>query len=206
MISLALALLLGCPAERLGVELPTRGVEALSENDLQRDTRILAGAAGEDRRRKLHQRLREMHLVTVFPRGWRAEGIGSCGLRAGRREGPAVLVAAVDDGETVEGGAAPLAALISLAKVTDLGEPLDRPWLYCALEPGGLESLTADPPVAIERGVVMGPLADGPFAVGEGTIRPVTSLQPDLSRGASGLDYRVFRERVAEIHALTRER
>ena len=205
MIAAVLLGLLACPAEQLGVDLPARGVEALSQSDLQRDTRALVRATGGERLDVLHRRLREMHLDPAFPGGWRAEGIGSCGLRPGRREVPAVLVAALDDRRSVTGGAAPAAALISLAKVTDLGRPLDRPWLYCDLEPGGLEILLADPPLPIGRGVVMGPLGDGPFAVGEGTIRSVAATDSDRSLGASGLDYRVFRDRVAAIHALSRQ-
>ncbi len=205
MIAALLLGLLACPAEQLGVDLPARGVEALSQSDLQRDTRILARATGGERLEALHRRLGEMHLEPAFPGGWRAEGLGSCGLRPGRREAPAVLVAALDDARSVTGGAAPAAALISLAKVTDLGGPLDRPWLYCDLVPGGLEVLLADPPLPIGRGVVLGPLGDGPFELGAGPIRSVISPGADPDLRAGGLDYRVFRDRVAAIHALSRQ-
>ena len=200
--------LTGCPAEMLGVELPESGVAALSESDLQRDTRMLSEVSGEARLERLHRRLQEMRLAPAFGRRWRS-GEASCGLREGRSDGPAVLIVAVDDAAGVESGAVPAAALISLAKITDLSEPAEG-WLYCDVSPAGLDELLAAPPVAVGRALVIGPLGDGPFEVSQGelsqgevTRASVAASEP--GRTADSLDFRALRERVEGLHRLSRQ-
>lgn len=196
-------LLAGCPAEMLGVELPAAGVAALSEMDLQRDTRMLSEVTGDDRLERLHRRFEEMRLKPAFGRDWR-DGDVSCGVRAGRGEG-AVLIVAVDDGATVQGGAVPAAALISLAKVTDLAETSAHAWIYCDAPESALAGLTAKPPLPIDAGLVMGPLSDGPFEVQRDSMVRVATPSADLTATADGLDYRALRDRTEALVRLSRE-
>ena len=202
-LALGCLLLAGCPAEMLGVELPESGVAALSESDLQRDTRMLSEVRGEARQERLHRRLQEMRLSPAFGRRW-ASGEASCGLREGRGDGPAVMIVAVDDGEGVETGAVPAAALISLAKITDLSEPTEG-WLYCDVSPAGLDALLAAPPVAVGRALVIGPLGDGAFAIARGEVIRASVAAPDPNRTADSLDFRALRDRVEGLHRLSRE-
>jgi hypothetical protein len=90
-----LLILLGCPAEQLGIELPPGGAEAISPEDLRRDHAILA----RDGARGFADRMRQMH----------AEVDGACAVRPG--SGRELRFVATD----------PLsqAALISLAKAAD---------------------------------------------------------------------------------------
>jgi len=202
-LGLAGLALAGCPAEMLGVTLPETGVAALSESDLQRDTRMFSEVAGSERLERVHRRFREMRLAPISGRDWRV-GEASCGLREGRGAGPAVLIVAVDDGVTVEGGAVPAAALVSLAKITDLSEPAES-WVYCAVTPAGLDALLASPPLSTGRVLVLGPLSDGAFAVTRGEETRAAVAAPDRARTADGLDYRALRDRVEGLHRLSRE-
>ena len=183
------------------MELPETGAAALSEGDLQRDTRRLSEVSGEAREERLHRRFQEMRLSPVFGRRWSADGV-SCGLREGG-DAPAVVIIAIDDRSSVIGGAAPAAALISLAKVTDHARPAE-PWLYCDVTPEALAGLVAAPPVSAGRVVVLGPLDDGPFEVTRSEVIAVAATDRS-ERTADGLDYRAMRERLERLHRLTRE-
>ncbi len=194
-----LLLLLACllPAERLGVTLPASGLEALTEADLQRDTTRLAEASGAERQRRLARRFEEMRLKPAFPEGWRREGLGSCGLRQGRAP-EIVLIAASDDGESVSDGAAPVAALISLAKLTDQAEPPPQGRVYCALE-GELAALEAA--LSPVRTLHIGRLHHEGFEVSErGGVTEVRS--EGAVAAAEEVDFRALKARVRELHEL----
>ncbi|GEM_PF-5739355 len=119
------------PAERMGVELPKAGgVEALSMEDLKRDTWRLVEPALEGRGfgtpgysegvRRVVQRFEEMSLHGAFPDGFThpaGPGTAVCGRHDG--DGPVHALFAHDDGSGVAGGALPAALTISLAKVSD---------------------------------------------------------------------------------------
>lgn len=89
--------LLGCPAEDLGIELPPGGVDAIGQEDLRRDVRIVA-EQGED---GFFVRMDQMH----------ARRDGDCAVRGDGE--PLRLVAGDTYGR---------AALISLAKGLDTAE------------------------------------------------------------------------------------
>lgn len=126
-----LALLVGCKAESLGVEVPRGGPEAISVEDLQRDAFALRGPEGTrapgtpgHRAASGHfaQRLQQMRMVPGFGRGWQApldgDGVLVCGQKDGAGQG-SVVVLAVDPGDAGVRGPVDLAALISLAKAYD---------------------------------------------------------------------------------------
>ena len=199
--------ILGCPAEQLGVEIPPRGVAALSVQDLSRDTRLLFEAPIAGRSKRIGRRLDAMSLDPAFSEGFTRAEIGTCGIARG---GPSsgALVAALDDGESVVGGAASVAALISLAKVNDVGHPPAGDLIFCALEPTfGLERLLADPPVPFETATVITSLSDGGMSVSRspGAVAVTTVASDGGEKTVEGLDYRRLLERVEAVHRLQRE-
>lgn len=104
-------MLIACPADRLGVELPAGGPDAISAEDLQRDSYSLSREA--DPGAVFARRLDQMHLPA------RDKGEGRvCALRGGEGA-PRVVVAPwpTNPGEAAQG-----AVLISLAKGWD-GQP-----------------------------------------------------------------------------------
>ncbi len=146
--SLLVALgLLGCPAERLGVPLPPRGEQAISQEDLQRDAWRLTypeRVEGIDSAAQhLELRLRQMGLEPGFPNGYVRQqegGVDVCGLAPGHAD-ERLIVLAPAQGHGVARGAGPQAVLISLAKsIHGLGTPL-RSILFCygAIDTGETE-------------------------------------------------------------------
>ncbi len=133
-------LLVGCPAERLGVPVPPRGAQAIHQEDLQRDMFHLLEAGPAHRRHPdavawVTQRLDEMRLEPVEVS---VEGV-VCGLRQGRTEG-VLLVLSQPAPFDASRAALPDAALISLAKSTDgLPEPR-RSLLFCTSPQGGFQA------------------------------------------------------------------
>lgn len=131
-LTLAALLLTGCPAERLGVPVPTRGMEALSQEDLQRDVFHLLEPGDAHRRHQdaaawVAQRFEQMKLEPIpVP----VEG-AVCGLRRGASE-PVLLFLAQPNSAGAEQSALPDAALISLAKSTDGLGPPRRGLLFCS--------------------------------------------------------------------------
>jgi hypothetical protein len=129
-------IVLGCPAEQLGIELPPAGAGSIGMEDLLRDTR---GVASGDWRPFVSRRFEEMHLDVV-------EGASVCGTR-GRGEPRAFRVA-------VPGGvdeAAAVAVLISLAKAADTAE-----------SPGAWRFCVGDDPAATGS-IALGPFPPGPL-------------------------------------------
>lgn len=166
-------LLLGCPAEQLGIELPPGGEAAIHQEDLQRDVRGLTGA---DPGEWFARRMAQMGLEVRRDRGW------VCGeTNAPARAWLAPWPGSVDD-------AAAGAALISVAKGWDtLGEA--APAAYCVAEP------TASVPYTVVWN--LGPLAPGPLE-----RAPFRSGTPDPARRFEGLDYRELEGKARELYRL----
>lgn len=117
-----LPLLLGCPAAQLGIELPPEGIEAISAEDLRRDTELLTreGAAG------WLTRMESMH-------GVREPADGRACMRQGSGDPPGILWAPLDlvDGKVPLAQAVDAAALISLAKAWDTMDEKPGARVYC---------------------------------------------------------------------------
>ena len=141
-----LILLLACPAEHLGIELPEGGLQALSEEDLRRDLAMLDGEPA-DRQARIQHRLEQMHTLPGFGSAY-VRGELTCGLVDGAKAAPTVVLA-VDEGHGAARSAAPVAAMISLAKTVDTPERPDRSLLFCAGP--SLESYLAAPPVPADQ-------------------------------------------------------
>ena len=167
-------LLLGCPAEQLGVHIPEGGPDAMSHEDLTRDVHALVklgdrrpGAPGARAGLEIIQRrLGEMKTLPAFGSGYvqqQATGWAVCGQKDGRSD-RAVLIVALDAGDGAGDSAAPTAALISLAKSYDLNQPPPETLIFCAVSAqGGWETLWATPPVpqsTVKTLVVLGPLGE----------------------------------------------
>lgn len=117
-----LTLLLGCPAADLGVELPPEGIDAISAEDLRRDTELFLreGTAA------WLTRMAAMNAVPVV-------GARMCvGQGAGADQEPARWSAAdVSKGTFTLTDAVDAAALVSLAKAWDTLGSKPGPRLYC---------------------------------------------------------------------------
>lgn len=215
----------GCPAEQLGVHVPTGGVQALSQEDLQRDVWLLAQAPPRgpeltDLRGLvvIEQRLGQMKTLPAFGDSMRAlgpPGWAVCGQKDGR-SGDAVLVGAVDAGAGADAGHGVVAALISLAKAFDLNAPPRHTLIFCAWsQVGGLERLRAATPVPWERlrlVVTLGPLGgEGPVQLSEGTLdgRPhlhaTTGARPEHGGPedrVEALHYEAMVGHLRQVHGL----
>jgi hypothetical protein len=189
-VALSLA---GCKAESLGVTVPRGGPDAISMEDLQRDTQLLGGAprdwAG------LEQRLQQMRTLPGFGAAYRLPGASAavvCGQKSGSGD-EIVLVAAEDDGGTE--GAVALAALISLAKAWDVQRPPPKTLLFCAWAgEDGARAFAGAPPAplrAIGAAIRVG---------GDAGALPGLSLQQidigEIPDQPGDVDFRALRERV----------
>ena len=131
-----LLLLFGCPAAQLGIELPPEGIEAISAEDLRRDTELITreGAAG------WQNRMESMHGVAEPAGGGTAAGGGRrlC-MRQGAGEAPGIVWAplGVIDGRVPVAEAVDAAALISLAKAWDTMDEKPGARVYCLGEGDG---------------------------------------------------------------------
>jgi len=179
-------MLVGCPAEKLGVPLPPRGLEAIDQEDLQRDMFQLLGPGGTERSPEAEawvaQRLDEMHLdpVPVDIDG------AVCGLREGRDDGVLLLLAPVTR-TGASRAALPDAALITLAKSTD-GLPRPRRGLLFCSAPlaTGPEARRALP--AHDELVTLSPLSELP---------PAGAPRED---GMEAIDYVQVAIHLREVH------
>ena len=112
---LLLLMLLGCPAERLGIPVPAQGVEAIALEDLRRDTEAWLNAdrvdAG-DRMAFLAERWSQMGLEPMEK--------GRCGQRTAVGGRPDLVGVQIDSDvhDKHRGQAVAVAMGISLAKVT----------------------------------------------------------------------------------------
>jgi hypothetical protein len=206
-----MAVLCGCPAEWLGVPIPPRGVEAISQEDIQRDLFALLEAGPGHRRNPeaatwVAKRLEQMGLELLDTDN---DGL-VCGLREGRQAG--VLLLLSEPGPAGASQAAlPDAQLISLAKsVHGLGRPR-RGLAFCSLP----RSLAGAAPLEAAGGLAL-PLQDRwpieGVAVLGGEPPAGWAPAPDWTRAeSSSLDpeqdgiERMNHERVAEqLRALHR--
>jgi hypothetical protein len=117
-----LTLLLGCPAADLGVELPPEGIDAISAEDLRRDTELFL-------REGTAAWLTRMAAMNAVP----LSGPRVCvGQGAGAESEPARWAATdVSTGKFTLGDAVDAAALVSLAKAWDTLGNKPGPRLYC---------------------------------------------------------------------------
>lgn len=125
-----LLILIACPAEQLGIELPAGGPSSINQEDLKRDVFLLT-KGDVDAGTTFARRMEQMHVDALD----RAEG-RVCGRKTGAVANPRVLVAPwpADVGSAVDA-----AVLISLAKGWDGPEPVPREtWLCLAKEGAAL--------------------------------------------------------------------
>lgn len=110
-----LVILIACPAEQLGIELPEGGEGSISQEDVKRDVWLLAKA--DDAGAAFTKRLGEMHVDATE---------GACG----RRDGPGPARVLVAPWPTDTASRVQAAALISLAKGWDTARgPSRTTWL-----------------------------------------------------------------------------
>ncbi|MCB9777461.1 MAG: hypothetical protein H6742_02730 [Alphaproteobacteria bacterium] len=205
----AALLLLGCPAEDLGVELPKGGPQSVSAEDLQRDAWAIqkAGRPG-DAAGHVAKRLAQMRLLPGFGSTWVGADPGTavvCGRKDGQGAPGALIVAEGDPAST--DGQVVWAALISLGKATDLPTPPARGlWLCATPDAAATAALLAAPPTPLAGvdvmvlGALSGPSLDAAPAV-RGSV-PVTALaaaEPGV--GALGeVDMRRVVGHVVAVH------
>ncbi|MDP6932833.1 MAG: hypothetical protein QGG40_07940 [Myxococcota bacterium] len=223
------ALLLGCKAETLGVDVPRGGPDEISVEDLQRDvwslTRnpgegdsLLSGSHTSTHSRTVQTRLQQMHTLPAFDDSYALEQAGGgewiCGLKDGR-SGKGVVVVAPSVGTRASTGAAPLASLISLAKAFDSPRPPHHSLVLCAAPSEDLETWWSRPALPASETLalfVLGPL-DGE-QLREETLpagpEGVTITRLHTGRRAihgtsedtlDRIDYRAIRARLGEVHA-----
>lgn len=213
-LGLVLACLVACPAEQLGVELPRGGPDAISQEDLRRDSWLLAqasaGAASPAQAGAVvAQRLSQMRLLPAFGGEWTrtsAGGLAICGRKDGADKS-VLLVVAQGDPATVD-GALSWAGLVSLAKGWDqpgqprktrilcaITRPLDGAW------PPPWLPVPADQVAAV---AYLSSIAGAPLVVeGPRGTPPALSLRTggDAPTDAGGIDYRVVEGTVGQILA-----
>ena len=119
-----LLLLLACPAADLGIELPPEGIDAISAEDLRRDTEMMLREGGTG----WVSRMEAMHGVHDAP----AEASARVCMRQGAGEA-SILWAPLDlvDGKVQLGQAVDAAALISLGKAWDTLDEKPGARIYC---------------------------------------------------------------------------
>ncbi len=219
--------LVGCKAETLGVELPRGGPDAVSVEDLQRDTFSLttpdgARLPGEPGHRAavghFGQRLQQMKLLPGFGAEWQRAlpdgGVLVCGRKDGAAE-RAVLVLAMDPGIGVRAGPVQLAAAVSLAKAFDTPRPPAASLVVCGQfagpGPARLDAAaplprdTVQQPVFLLTGFGGDPQADGDPALGlpggwSATPWPGGTADPAAADAHDQVDYRLVAAQVKRLH------
>lgn len=124
------SMLIACPADRLGIELPAGGVDTISAEDLQRDTYALSRADANPGA-VFERRLEQMNLP--------ASDKGTdhvCALRAGEGRPRVVTAPWPTAGVSFVTDAASAAVLVSLAKGWDGQPPAGRPTWVCLAKAG----------------------------------------------------------------------
>ncbi|MES2640570.1 MAG: hypothetical protein V4850_13840 [Myxococcota bacterium] len=124
------SMLIACPADRLGIELPAGGVETISAEDLQRDTYALSRAdtnPGDVFKRRLGQ----MNLPASDEGADRV-----CALHPGEGRPRVVAAPWPTPGLSFVTDAASAAVLVSLAKGWDGQPPAGRPTWVCLAKAG----------------------------------------------------------------------
>jgi hypothetical protein len=199
--------LAGCKAESLGVEVPKGGAEAISMEDLRRDSFILEAnkkgrSAGEPRPaagwQGLSDRLAQMKTLPAFGRSFRATGDPAvvCSEKRGA-VGDVVLVTAEDDPTDPGRSTAAMAMLISLAKAWDTRSPPPRTILFCAWDgPEGFAAFSSQPPVPLNK-VQAAVSVGGPSRSAGGVEWTVAPLA--FSGAVGGLDFKAVHQRTLEV-------
>lgn len=125
MTFLLLSMLVGCPAESLGVRVPTSGLKAVTAEDLRRDAESISRSDANPAA-LFKRRLEEMELAPTEVTGDRV-----CARRAGEGK-PRLLVASWPvAGPAQAENAATAAVLISIAKGWHGKSPTGRPTWVC---------------------------------------------------------------------------
>lgn len=206
-LALAALLLAGCPAEQLGVPVPPRGLEAINQEDLQRDLYHLLEAGPEHERSPeagawVAERFEQMHLEPVpLP----LEG-AVCGLRPGRGDG-SLLVLSQPAPAGASRAALPDAAVISLAKSTD-GLPTPRRGImFCSVPQGGFGVFWGvlthpDELVFIHRigGEILS-IESQEWEVPSTAVRTIDGPAFGEEDGMESLNYVLVAEHLREVHA-----
>jgi hypothetical protein len=219
LLLLGLALLAGCPAERLGVPVPPRGERAINQEDVQRDLHRLLQPelfeGVENAPSWVAQRLGTMRLTPAFGRAWSpaSEPELVCGLLKGDDDRAGIVAIFSSPGPAgAELAALPDAALISLAKSADgLGAPR-RTMLFCRAPAPSQAALASSPPLPWERVEevhLLGPLG-GPelraesdaFGPLEATLHSTgpSPIQGSPQDGMERLDHRMIEGHLRSLH------
>ena len=223
---IALFLLLACPAEQLGVTLPAGGVEAMSNEDLQRDVWSLSRGEMEDRQvgslgherglERIGERLRQMHtLPAVGDSGLQrvGEGFNLCTVQKGKSQ-EHLLLSTTDQGVGAFESASGVAALIALAKTFDGAQRPQHSVLFCVFAgENGRNHFLQNPVVpqnSIREWIEIGPLGS-PGSVEQVSTDtsvqfrspiPTEEKRPGL---AQDLDFRILLEQLREVHVAVDE-
>lgn len=203
-------LLCACKAEDLGVELPRGGAEAISQEDLRRDSwRIAEQSTSALAAGAVAERLGQMKTHPAFGGEWMSrpgEGLAVCARKEGK-EKQAVLVLALGPADQPEGAIA-WAALISLAKGLDERQPPARTVLLCAVtDEATATALLLAPPLPVEqlgRRIRLGPLGGSELRQEAGqswTWFHASGAPPTLGE----VDYRVVEAQVRQALGWLRE-
>ncbi len=201
--ALALVLLTACPAEQFGVELPKGGVEAMSNEDLQRDVWGLSRGAMQDRRpgqtgheaglQFISKRLQAMHTLPAFGSEMLQKfdgGANLCTVQKGRGQ-EHILIQTLDHGLGAFESASGIAALISLAKSFDVRERPAHSVVFCVVAgEAGQKALAANP--VVPPGSVRATFDLGPM----GQHVPDNEKSPGPNQD---LDFRILLEEVRQI-------
>ncbi len=212
-----LVVLAACPAEQLGIELPPGGAEAISHEDLRRDTRTLVEGPAATR---FTERLGQMQMTPADAPAGTPEGT-TCATRGpAAARGPAASAPAAaanpggePAGSAERGAGAPTtllvapfpadadtataaAALVSVAKAWDLAGGPARRMTLCVLPTGAAlaEVAAGLGPEAL----VVGPLAAGQatFTPGAGHAATFAADPADPTRPAERVNYTDLQARV----------
>jgi len=201
--ALALVLLTACPAEQFGVELPKGGVEAMSNEDLQRDVWGLSRGAMQDRRpgqpghelglQFISKRLQAMHTLPGFGSEMLQKfqgGANLCTVQKGKGQ-EHILIQTLDHGLGAFESASGIAALISLAKSFDVRERPAQSIVFCVVSgEAGQKELAANPvvpPESVRVTIDLGPM-------GQRLAENEKSPGPNQD-----LDFRILLEKVRQI-------
>jgi len=197
-----LFVLAACPAEQLGIELPPGGAEAISHEDLRRDTRMLMEGPAATR---FVERLGQMQMTaTEAPVGTpagttcAARGpVSAAGGAANPGGAPTTLLVAPFPSDADTATAA--AALVSVAKAWDLAGGPTRRMTLCVLPAGaalGEVAAALGPEV-----LVVGPLASGQATFTPGADHAATfAADPaDPTRPAERVNYTDIQARVKTL-------
>ena len=185
-------LLLACPAEQLGIDLPPGGAEAISHEDLRRDTRMFVDGPAVE---KFLERTGQMQLVPAAAPAGLPSGT-TCAAR-GEGPGPGAPRLLVSDADT----ATAAAALISVAKAWDLDGGPKGHATVCLL-PSGADPAAVAAALGPEA-LVVGPLAAGEatFTPGAGHAATFAADPADPAREAGRVNFTELQGRVKRLYA-----